>query len=138
MHKQRLFERIKNLDIDPNSRRSSTDKETEVESIVSHINMLLTSRRGSTLIADDYGISDISFHNEGYLGEYMSSLEKELEQTIGKYEKRLMNVKITFDGKDEKGLNFNFSIKADLRSSNSPITFETVVDSDGRVRIYDA
>ena len=65
MHRERLFERIIKIDIDPNQRYVGVDSATEVKSIISHINILLSARRGSTLIADDYGISDISYFKDG-------------------------------------------------------------------------
>lgn len=137
MYKERLFERIKHLDIDPERRRTSPDRETEVTSILAHINHLLTTRKGSTLIADDYGITDLSNYRDDYFNEYIRLLEKDIEETICKYEPRLDNVSIKFDGKDDRSMEFAFSISAELKNSRSPVAFETVVYPEGKVSVHE-
>lgn len=138
MYKERLFERIKNIDKNPKRTRTITDAETEIKSILSYLNELLTVRHGSTIIADDFGISDITNYHEKAFGEFVDQMQVELRDTISKYEPRLKNVKVIYVGKDEGTMNFKFKLVAELRGSETDtVAFETTINPDGRVSIYE-
>jgi len=137
MKDETLLERIRNLDKDPGE---LTDKETpkSVQSILQHLRKILNTRQGSVLIADDYGMPDLT----NFPGENLSAAAEELEEImktiIQKYEPRLINVKIGFEPEVNDSSTLKFKLSAESTSeqnARTPIIFETVVTSEGMVRV---
>ena len=135
MFDERLLERIRNLESNPDTRveRSLTRK---INSIINHLQNLLNTHQGNVLIADDYGIPDITnSHGEG-ITELTRRIENTLQQTILKYEPRLKNVRVELLSEKEDVLNMRFKLEAVLVHDNTtPVILETVVSADGKVDI---
>ncbi len=135
MFDERLLERIRNLESNPDIRveRSLSRK---VNSIISHLQNLLNTHQGSVLIADDYGIPDITnSHGEG-ITELTQRIENTLRQTILKYEPRLNKVQVKLLSENDDVLNMRFKLEAVLVDDNTtPVILETVVTSGGKVDI---
>ena len=135
MYDERLLERIRNLESNPDNRveRSLTRK---INSVINHLQNLLNTHQGSVLIADDYGIPDITnSHGEG-ITELTQRIENTLRQTILKYEPRLNKVQVKLLSENDDVLNMRFKLEAVLVDDNTtPVILETVVTSGGKVDI---
>lgn len=135
MYDERLLERIRNLESNPDIRveRSLSRK---VNSIISHLQNLLNTHQGSVLIADDYGIPDITnSHGEG-ITELTQRIENTLRQTILKYEPRLKKVQVNLQSEKDDVLSMRFKLEAVLVHDDiTPVILETVVTSGGKVDI---
>lgn len=135
MFDERLLERIRNLESNPDIRveRSLSRK---VNSIISHLQNLLNTHQGSVLIADDYGIPDITnSHGEG-ITELTQRIENTLRQTILKYEPRLKKVQVNLQSEKDDVLSMRFKLEAVLvHDDTTPVILETVVTSGGKVDI---
>ena len=135
MNDERLLERIRNLESNPDIRveRSLSRK---VNSIINHLQNLLNTHQGSVLIADDYGIPDITnSHGEG-ITELTQRIENTLRQTILKYEPRLNKVQVKLMSEKDDVLSMRFKLEAVLvHDDTTPVILETVVTSGGKVDI---
>jgi type VI secretion system protein len=133
MHEHRLLDRIRYLDKNP-ARRFSEDRRQMLHSIQDHLQRILNTRQGSTLIAEDYGIPDFTNLMSGY-PESKRAIERSLRNTIQKYEPRLQGVKITFAPQQENVLTVSFQISARLQAEDhkDPVVFESVLDAGGHV-----
>lgn len=134
MYKKRLLNRIKHFNKFPEDRLKTQNVFIEINSIKEHLNKLLTTREMTTLIADDYGLSDISnIHNE-FFSEFLISLKEEIFKKIDKYEPRLKDIKVEFIKTDNKKFNLKFEIEARLKSDNyTNIIFQTTIYPEGKV-----
>lgn len=134
MYKQRLFKRLRFFNENPHSRLKTHEVKYEIASIKEHLNKLLTSRVETSLIADDYGLVDISnIHNE-YFSEFLKSLEIEIKKAVENYEPRLKDIKVSFIRTDDKRFNLNFEIEGMLRSDDSTkVLLHTIVYPEGKV-----
>ncbi len=137
MNNETLLERIRNLEKSP---EELADKDTSrnVLSILQHLRKILNTRQGSVLIADDYGMPDLT----NFPGENLSAAAEELEEImkaiIQKYEPRLVNVKVGFEPEVNDSSTLRFKLSAESiseQNTRTPIIFETVVTSEGMVRI---
>ncbi len=135
MREERLLERIRELKRNP-ERRGGRDSKRIMDSVLSHLQKILNTRQGSVPIAHDYGIPDFT----ELLHEYPESLrgvERAIRNTIQKYEPRLKAVRVNFLPQDDDVLVLRFQIIAKLaiEDENVPVYFESVVDTDGKIRL---
>jgi type VI secretion system protein len=135
MREHRLLDRIRLMNKNP-SRRLSQDPKQMIRSIQEHLQRILNTRQGSAPIAEDYGVPDFT----NFMGAYSESqrnLERNLRQTIQKYEPRLQGIRVGFFPKEDDPLTMSFQITARLvlKGQNDPILFESTVDSGGHIRI---
>lgn len=135
MREERLTERIRSWNRAPD-RRGRPDPKRMVDSIVRHLQRILNTRWGSAQIADDYGIPDLTDLRSG-LPDAVQDLERAIRNTIQKYEPRLEAVRVKFIPQEETILTVSFQIVARLalEGEKNPVTFRSVMDSDGRVTI---
>ena len=135
MREERLTERIRSWNRAPD-RRGGPDPKRMVASIVRHLERILNTRWGSTQTADDYGIPDLTDLRSG-LPDAVRDLERAIRNTIQKYEPRLEAVRVKFIPQEETMLTVSFQIVARLalEGEKNPVTFQSVMDSDGKVTI---
>lgn len=137
MQNTRLLERIRLMD---KSTHWEGEDSTEIvrESIMAHLTQILNTRQGSTLIAQDFGIPDFShLITTSFEAKDIERMEQGLAKVIGRYEKRLKNIKIVYRPSPEYTFAMPFELQADLVGSTEkdPIHFHTVFSSQGRVNI---
>lgn len=137
MLEESLLERLRYAEAHPEA-RGPRDAARGVRSIAGHLRRLLNTRQGSVQIADEYGMPDIT----NYPGEHLEGTAQEIEVILGdiiqKYEPRLKNVKIRFDPESRDVLALRFKLEGDIvidRDRVMPIVFETIVTSNGMVRV---
>jgi len=135
MREERLTERIRSWNRAPH-RRGKPDPKRMVDSIVRHLERILNTRWGSAQIADDYGIPDLTDLRSG-LPDAVRDLERAIRNTIQKYEPRLEAVRVKFIPQEKTILTVSFQIVARLalEGEKNPVTFQSVMDSDGKVTI---
>jgi type VI secretion system protein len=135
MREHRLLDRIRFMDKNP-SRRFSEDHRQMLHSVLDHLQRILNTRQGSTLIAEDYGIPDFTNLMSGY-PESKRFIEGSIRHTIQKYEPRLQGVRIAFLPQQEDALTLSFQISARLVLDDlkDPVVFESVLDAGGRVQV---
>ncbi|MCE5248696.1 type VI secretion system baseplate subunit TssE [bacterium] len=135
MADERLLERIKNMERNPDF-RIERDMTRKIFSIINHLQRLLNTHQGSTLIAEDYGIPDITNTHGESITEISRRIERTLQEVIMKYEPRLANVKVSTISHEDDILSLRFKLEAVLATDKStPVVLETVVSSEGKVNI---
>ena len=127
---ERLLERLIHQDqSEDRFRKSSVEK--LLQSVIEHLKKILGTRRGSVLIAPDYGTSEFSNLPGNFVSPETEIIQETIKNTIEKYEPRLRDVKVTFEGSPKADLNIHFSLTATihhlehiipvkLRTSTSP------------------
>ena len=87
-------------------------------------------------IADDYGIPDFTDLSSGF-SDALRDLERTIRNTIQKYEPRLKSVRVKLIPQEENTLAVSFQIVGQLilEEEKNPITFQSVMDSDGNFTI---
>ncbi|WP_408034206.1 type VI secretion system baseplate subunit TssE [Thiorhodovibrio winogradskyi] len=119
--------------------RGATDPKNATASILSHLAKILNCRQGSVPIAPDFGIPDFT----GVLGTFDEGAWPEVEDAIGKviakYEPRLVNVAVRHEIKADSPFEVAFQLAATIRldGRESPILFEAVLNSDGRIEVME-
>jgi type VI secretion system protein len=135
MREERLLERISTWKREP-GRREREDVRRISDSILYHLQRILNTRRGNVPISEEYGIPDFTELLYSY-PESVRDIETSIRQTIQKYEPRLKAVRVNFIPPEEDVLSLRFQIIAQLATDQDkvPVLFETVVDSDGKIKV---
>lgn len=124
----------KTVDEQENNLNSSS-----INSILEHLTNILNTRHGSAQIADTYGMPDLTNFPGDNLGPAVAELEKMIKTTIERYEPRLKNVKISYNPDMNSNLTIKFGLSAeivaDYGENGRPVFFETVITSDGIVKV---
>ena len=129
-----MSERIRAQERQP-GRRGGRDRKLCVDSIIDHLQRILNTRQGNVLIADDYGVPDFLDFLQTY-PDSVREIEESIRSAIDKYEPRLSGASVTFIPREDDDLTLRFQIIAFLAlEGDRQILFETVVDTDGRVRV---
>ncbi len=117
----------KNKELEPSSKG---------ESIAAHVYLIITSKFGESRFDETYGceIWDFDFVNVTNQSNWKSKIIQSVENSIANHEKRLMNVKVSLDIREEevpsastgvvnvkKGV--KISVVASLQETNEPFTF---------------
>ncbi len=135
MPEERLLERIRNLERDP-ERRVVQNVSREVESVIGYLQRLLNTRQGSSPIEEDFGIPDFTNVPGETISDTARDMERTIRQVIQKFEPRLANVRVSFVPQKDELMSLRFKIEASLgREKGVPVAFETVVSSEGRVKV---
>ncbi|RII29596.1 MAG: type VI secretion system baseplate subunit TssE [Geobacter sp.] len=135
MYEERLLERIRSFERNP-LRRGGKDQRHSIDSVLAHLQRILNTRQGNVLLAADYGIPDFLNFLQTY-PESIREIEASIKTAIDKYEPRLSGTLVTFMPDEDETLTLRFQIMASLTvEDNRKVFLETVVDIDGRIRIY--
>ena len=136
MRRERLLERIRMMEESP-EKRLDTDSSTMVNSILEHLVRVLNTKQGSVDIDPDFGVPDITNISSSFSAESVPELETAIKRVIENYEPRLKDVAVHFSSQEEDLLALRFSITAKMVTDDKskPIVFETIVDSDGQVKV---
>lgn len=135
MHEERLLERLRSAERDP-LRRGGDNQRRCIDSVLSHLQRILNTRQGNVPIAADYGIPDFLDFLQTY-PDSVHEIERNIKSAIDKYEPRLSGTTVTYFQDEDDALTLRFQIIACLTMEGGrKVFFETVVDSDGRIRIH--
>lgn len=135
MLEHRLLDRLRLMAKNP-SRRVTEDPNQMIRSVQEHLQRILNTRIGNVPIADDYGIPDFTNLMSGYY-ESKQSVERNLRNTIMKYEPRLQRVRVSFLEQEDDRLTLRFQISAQLKLGDhkDPVMFESVLDAGGHIEV---
>lgn len=135
MREARLLERIRLREKEPN-RRDHENPARVIDSIVTHLGLILNTRRGNVPIASDYGTPDYAEFLQNY-PESLREFERAIRQTILQYEPRLKNVRVNFIPQEEDPFSVRFQVTAKLATAagTTPVLVESLLDTDGKFRI---
>jgi type VI secretion system protein len=135
MREERLIERIRSWDRTA-QRREKPDPRRMIDSIVLHLERILNTRRGSAPIAEDFGIPDFTDFRTAY-PDSQRDLEREIRQTLQKYEPRLQAIRVKFAPHETDRLSISFQIvgRLVLDEARDSIIFHGIMDADGKIRM---
>ncbi|CCO24155.1 type VI secretion system baseplate subunit TssE [Maridesulfovibrio hydrothermalis] len=139
MNEQRLLERIRYMEQEPDSRDTAEPGQV-VKSILDYLRMILNTRQGNAQIAPDFGVPDFTSMIGSTGLDAVRDIEESMTEVILKYEPRLENVKIEFIPEEDMPLSLQFKLQAKLALDDQevPVVFETVLDPDGRIMVLDS
>lgn len=134
MHDLTLLERIAAME---KGQRNAPERRQIERSLARHLTSLLNTRRGSVLIAPDYGIADVTDLGRSFTEESVDEFKTELERVIMTYEPRLSYVKVLYTPRPDVPLSAVFEIEAAIRTEygHQTLHFETLIDATGAVRL---
>lgn len=135
MHDERLTERLRSFSAAA-PRREKPDPRRMIDSILAHLERMLNTRRGSVPIAPDFGIPDFTDFRTAY-PDSQRDLEREIRQTIQKYEPRLRAIRVKFVPDENELLSIRFQITARLaiEDNGETVVLHGVLDADGKFRM---
>jgi type VI secretion system protein len=135
LREHRLLNRIRMINKNP-SRRVSEDPKEMIRSIQEHLQRILNTRQGSAPIAEDFGVPDFTNFMNAF-SDSQRGIERDLRQTIQKYEPRLEGVRVGFSPREDDPLTVSFQITARLvlKEHKEPVSFESMVDASGHIRV---
>jgi type VI secretion system protein len=134
MYEERLSERIRSQELEP-MRRGGENRKRCIDSILEHLQRILNTRQGNVPIAADYGIPDFLDFLQTY-PDSVHQIEESIRTAIDRYEPRLSGACVTFIPREDEDLTLRFQIIACLATEGErQVLLETVVDTDGRIRI---
>ncbi len=135
MYEQTLLERIADFE-EPNGDFQGNSAEKEIRSIENYLGRLLNTNRGSVMIADDFGMPDMTSFSGGGISDTMERIEAAILETIKKYEKRLSKVKIHIESDGTDVLTMHFRLEGVLaRQDNVPVFLDSYVRPGGRISV---
>jgi len=135
MSEERLLERIRSFEQNP-AQRGGGSRRNYIDSVLEHLQRILNTRQGNVPLADDYGVPDFLNFLQSF-PESIHDIETGISNTINRYEPRLSGTTVTFIPEEDETLTLRFQIMSTLNVENGrKIYFETVVDADGRIRLY--
>jgi len=119
------------------ARRLDVDSGTVVNSVLEHLVRVLNTKKGSVEIDPEFGVPDLTNMSSSFSSESIPELEEAIKNVIVNYEPRLKEVSVHFQTQQDDLLALRFSISAKLVTDEKgkPIIFETIVDSDGQVKV---
>lgn len=132
----RLFEKIRNFE-SKNFNVSVLQADDVIQSIKYHLELILNTRKGSTLIDADFGVPDFTNLVGGLSGESTSSIERAIEHMIKKYEPRFIQSSVELQPNEQDVLSMQFKISGVVKVNNkdTPIRLSANVNSSGKVII---
>ncbi|HJV65159.1 MAG TPA: type VI secretion system baseplate subunit TssE [Geomonas sp.] len=135
MHEERLLERLRSAEQE-SPRRGGDDQRRCIRSVLAHLRKILNTRQGNVPVASDYGVPDFTDFLQSY-PDSVSDLEGNIKNAIDRYEPRLSWASVTYVPDEDDVLTLRFQIIARLTvEGGRKVYFETVIDTDGRIRIH--
>ncbi len=133
MYELTLLERISELESSASEFQENSAAK-EIKSIERYLGKLLNTNRGSVLIADDFGMPDMTAFSGGGISETMERIEQAILETVIKYEKRLSKVRISIESDEIDVLTIHFRLEGVLsRQDNIPVFLDSYVRPGGRI-----
>jgi len=134
MHEERLLERISRWERG-SKRTYQTQVDVLIHSVLSHLNYMLNTKRGSVPIDERYGIPDFTNVSSGFTSESIRSLQDAVVETITLFEPRLKKPAITVKGREDGEIILTFQLEGfiDVDDKEIPLRLSTTVKPDGRI-----
>lgn len=134
MVNQRLLERLRTCEL--NQEPGKQRDELLFKSIISHVHSILSTRKGTVPIADEFGMPDISLSQGKSFKESLHQIAEAIISVIRKYEPRLNNVTIELLSDKNEFLKQRFGLKGCLTADPAvTLEFEIKISSEAKVTI---
>ena len=132
----RLLERLRLQQKHPDH-RGTIDEERVVQSVIEYVSKILNTRRGSTVLNENFGIPDFTNNGEGFSRDDIPMMETEIAEFISRYEPRLKNIQVSFLDDPASPLQIAFTMNAELYMTKDtmPIHLVTRMDPLGKVTV---
>lgn len=121
------------------ARRTATEDIGALQrSITRHLARMLNCRQGHAAAQMDYGLPDATEIAQR-MPDAITEMERAIRECIEKYEPRLRNIQVSPIEDEDDPLSLRFQITGQLAMSKdrSAVSFDTLVDSTGHIRIHD-
>ena len=129
MHKLRLFERIKAWETKKICKFSGSGEHEMTQSILSHLEKMLNTKKGSVMLSNHYGLSEFNELQHGLM-------EQEIKQFIERYEPRLeISDVMRLPLKKNTAANISIQIAGAFVGGKTPIRFTTVLTPNGKITV---
>jgi type VI secretion system protein len=134
MYEERLLERISRWERG-SKRTYQTQVDVLIHSVLSHLNAMLNTKRGSVPIDERYGIPDFTNVSSGFTSESIRSLQDSVVETITLFEPRLKKPSIKVMARSDNDIVLTFQLEGfiDVDDKEIPLRLNTTVKPDGRV-----
>ncbi|MBF22246.1 type VI secretion system baseplate subunit TssE [Neopusillimonas maritima] len=138
MYKISLLERLSALEEPLLVAGRSVDRQLR-DSIVGHLRKLLNTRAGSVPIDPNYGMPDMSNIAGSFALGTTESLSESIIRQVVRYEKRLLNPKITVEEEKREVITLRFELSGQVASAQEgddvlqPFAMIIRVNSSGQV-----
>ncbi|MBO4300359.1 MAG: type VI secretion system baseplate subunit TssE [Desulfovibrio sp.] len=122
---------------DPERRLAPLPEEV-LRSVTDYVGKILNTRKGSTVLDEDFGIPDFTSAGLAFSKEDMPQVEQEIAAFIERCEPRLRHVKVQFSPDSDTPLQMVFSLNAELCYAGDdvfPVHLVTRVDPLGKVTV---
>ena len=123
------------------SERANFEDVNEVlRSVIGYVSKLLNTRRGSSVLDEEFGIPDFTGFGVSYSRDDIPRIEKEIARFIERCEPRLRDVKITYspDPNEPFSINFILDAKRVLAGTDVlPVKLTTRINPSGKVSVTD-
>lgn len=132
----RLFEKIQALESN-SPQMGVVQVEDVIDSIRHHLSLILNTRKGSSLIDDDFGVPDFTNLVGGLEGESTTMIERSMDTMIKRYEPRLMESRVELMPGDGEILSIKFSISGYVKNSgrDTAVRLNGSVNAAGKITI---
>lgn len=133
---KRLIERLIQQDQIEN-RPQKGSVEMLLESVLDHLKRILETRQGTVLIATDYGTPEFSNLPGNFVSPETEKIQQTIKNTIEKYEPRLSDVTISFEGSSKSDLTIQFRINAMIYHLEHiiPVKLQTSMSPDHTFKV---
>jgi len=114
------------------------DTQSLANSILRHLHVLLNARQGESICVPDYGIPDITEVNHAFPGS-VGDMQRAIQASIEKFEPRLGKVRVKQVASEVEDLELRFEVMGQMVTARekSFLKFQTIMDSNGSIRIQD-
>lgn len=123
------------------SERANFEDVNEVlRSVIGYVSKLLNTRRGSSVLDEEFGIPDFTGFGVSYNRDDIPRIEKEIARFIERCEPRLRDVKITYSPDPNEPFSINFILDAKLVLAGTdvlPVKLTTRINPSGKVSVTD-
>ena len=135
----RFLERLRAMQ--HGSERANFEDVNEVlRSVIGYVSKLLNTRRGSSVLDEEFGIPDFTGFGVSYSRDDIPRIEKEIARFIERCEPRLRDVKITYSPDPNEPFSINFVLDAKLVLTGTdvlPVKLTTRINPSGKVSVTD-
>lgn len=125
--KERLLKRVRQWNNDDSASLKQIEGLEFVESVRLDIEQLLNTRRGTVLINDQMGLSDVTHLFNGFSIPDVDILQKNIMQQLKLFDARLSKISIVFIGDQSQKMQLIFQLMAQLQHEKNTIPFSVRV-----------
>ncbi len=130
IREERLLERLIHLNEEEKPKRSNVER--LIQSVTDHLKKILSTRRGTVKSVLDYGTCDFCDLPGNFVSPETELIQESIQGAIEKYEPRVREVNVAFEGSSSANMTIDFSISATIHHLEHiiPIRLRTSMSPD--------